>query len=169
MLKITNKKASVIKKAQTGTTTSGNSSGYARATSPLKTTPYEKKISVVGKNVVRTDGSGKVISTAPKGTRAAEQIKSAQQRDSSYTMTRRNLNKDFLNSRENIGKTANNSLADLKKGGKVKKLQTGGSLGSIHTGSAKTHPGVLKAKADKAKRDSVAVAYKANSKLKNKK
>jgi hypothetical protein len=32
-----------------------------------------------------------------------------------------------------------------------KKLQTGGNLGKIYTGSAKTNPGVLKAKADKAK------------------
>jgi hypothetical protein len=31
---------------------------------------------------------------------------------------------------------------------------------NIHTGSAKTHPGVLKAKADKAKRDSILAEYK---------
>jgi len=40
------------------------------------------------------------------------------------------------------------------------------NFGSVHTGSAKTDPGVLKAQADKAQRDSVAAAYKANAQKK---
>jgi hypothetical protein len=46
-----------------------------------------------------------------------------------------------------------------------KQVQTGGSLGNIHTGSAKTNPGVLKAKADKIKATANITAYK----IKNKK
>lgn len=33
-------------------------------------------------------------------------------------------------------------------------------FGSVHTGSAKTHPGVLKAQKDKAVQDSVVASYK---------
>jgi hypothetical protein len=40
-----------------------------------------------------------------------------------------------------------------------KKTKTGGSYGDIHTGSASTHPGVLKAQADKKKADESATAY----------
>ena len=36
-------------------------------------------------------------------------------------------------------------------------------LGSIHTGSSETDPAILKAKSDKAKRDSIASAYKKNT------
>jgi len=43
--------------------------------------------------------------------------------------------------------------------------QTGGSLGNIYTGPAKTNPGVLKAKADKIKANANITAYK----IKNKK
>lgn len=42
---------------------------------------------------------------------------------------------------------------------KSKKTNTGGSLGTVHTGTAKTHPGVLKAQADKAKADSSVTAF----------
>ncbi len=41
-----------------------------------------------------------------------------------------------------------------------KQTNTGGSLGSIYTGPKSKDPGVLKAKADKAKRDSIALSYK---------
>lgn len=104
-------------KAQNGTPIKGNPKGYAKATSPLKTSPYEKKVTTVGNTVRRTDGSGKLISSAPKGSSRADQIKSQNTKDSTYTTQRRNLNKDFLESRENIGKVA----SKLQKGGTVKK------------------------------------------------
>ena len=40
------------------------------------------------------------------------------------------------------------------------------NLDKVHTGSAKTHPGVVKAQADKAKRDSVIAAYSKTRKKK---
>lgn len=52
-------------------------------------------------------------------------------------------------------------MATVKKN--IKKVQAGGSLSNIYTGPAKTNPGVLKAKADKAKADSSVKAYKAKS------
>lgn len=52
-------------------------------------------------------------------------------------------------------------MATIKKG--VKKAQAGGNFSKIYTGPAKTNPGVLKAKADKAKADSSVKAYKAKS------
>ena len=45
-----------------------------------------------------------------------------------------------------------------------KQANTGGSLGDIWTGPKSQDPGVLKAKADKAKRDSVADSYKKKKK-----
>ena len=52
-------------------------------------------------------------------------------------------------------------MGTIKKS--VKKAQAGGSLSKIYTGPAKTNPGVMKAKADKAKADSSVKAYKAKS------
>jgi len=46
----------------------------------------------------------------------------------------------------------------------LKKAQTGGKFSDIYTGPAKTNPGVLKAKADKAKADSSISDYKKNAK-----
>jgi hypothetical protein len=46
---------------------------------------------------------------------------------------------------------------------KVKTPQTGGKFSDIYTGPAKTNPGVLKAKADKAKADSNISVYKKNA------
>lgn len=57
-------------------------------------------------------------------------------------------------------------MAQSQKGGSKppkKQTNTGGSLGSIYTGPASQNPGVLKAQADKAKRDSVAASYKKKS------
>ena len=46
----------------------------------------------------------------------------------------------------------------------LKKAQTGRKFSDIYTGPAKTNPGVLKAKADKAKADSNISDYKKNAK-----
>jgi hypothetical protein len=46
---------------------------------------------------------------------------------------------------------------------RIKKAQSGGKFSDIYTGPAKTNPGVLKAKADKAKADSNISAYKKNA------
>ena len=56
-------------------------------------------------------------------------------------------------------------MSKSRKGGSQppKKKNTMYNYGSVHTGSAKTHPGVLKAQEDKAKRDSVAATYKKKS------
>ena len=54
-------------------------------------------------------------------------------------------------------------MAKSQKGGSQppkKKSNTMYNFGSVHTGSASTHPGVLKAQKDKAVRDSVAASYK---------
>ena len=51
----------------------------------------------------------------------------------------------------------------VKKSPVMQKKTTGGSLGTIHTGTAKTDPGVLKAKADKAKAKANLDYYKAKS------
>lgn len=53
-------------------------------------------------------------------------------------------------------------MAKSQKGGSQppeKKSNTMYNFGSVHTGSASTHPGVLKAQNDKAVRDSVAASY----------
>lgn len=105
------------KKAQAGTSLKGNPKGYKTSTSPLKTGPYEKKVLTSGNVTRRVDGSGKVISSAPSGTKSAEQIKAQQSRDSSYTMNRRNINREFLESREKTGVKA----STLKTGGKLAK------------------------------------------------
>lgn len=55
-------------------------------------------------------------------------------------------------------------MAKSKKVQPPKKTNVGGSLGSIYTGPKNQDPGVLKAKADKAVRDSVAAAYKIKKK-----
>ena len=53
-------------------------------------------------------------------------------------------------------------MAKSRKGGSQppKKKNTMYNYGSVHTGSNSTNPAVLKAQADKAKRDSVAAEYK---------
>lgn len=53
-------------------------------------------------------------------------------------------------------------MAKSQNGGSQppKKKNTMYNFGSVHTGSNSTNPGVLKAQADKAKRDSVAAEYK---------
>jgi hypothetical protein len=53
-------------------------------------------------------------------------------------------------------------MAKSQKGGSQppKKKNTMYEFGSVHTGSNANNPGVLKAQADKAKRDSVAAEYK---------
>ena len=54
-------------------------------------------------------------------------------------------------------------MAKSQKGGSQppkKQSNTMHNFGSVHTGSASTHPGVLKAQKDKAVRDSVAASYK---------
>jgi len=53
-------------------------------------------------------------------------------------------------------------------GGQPPKKQTNTmyNFDKVHTGSSKTDPGVQKAQADKAQRDSVAAAYKANAQKK---
>jgi hypothetical protein len=54
----------------------------------------------------------------------------------------------------------------MQKGGKIKKAQSGKKVSgmydfqNIYTGEPKSDPGIIKAKADKAKRDSVAASYK---------
>jgi hypothetical protein len=53
-------------------------------------------------------------------------------------------------------------MAKSQKGGSQppkKQTNTGGSLRTIHTGSASTHPGVLKAQADKKRADAAAADY----------
>lgn len=49
-----------------------------------------------------------------------------------------------------------------------KPTNTGGSLGTIYTGSKNTDPGVLKAQSDKKKADAAIAAYAAKSKKKKK-
>lgn len=54
-------------------------------------------------------------------------------------------------------------MAKSQKGGSQppkKQSNTMYNFSSVHTGSASTHPGVLKAQKDKAARDSVAASYK---------
>jgi hypothetical protein len=55
-----------------------------------------------------------------------------------------------------------------QKVGNVKKSSGMYDFQNIHTGDAKSHPGILKAKADKAKRDAVLASYKKKSNSKNK-
>lgn len=58
-------------------------------------------------------------------------------------------------------------MAKSQKGGSQppkKQSNTMYNFGSVHTGSASTHPGVLKAQKDKAVRDSVAASYKKKKK-----
>ena len=51
-----------------------------------------------------------------------------------------------------------------QKVGNVKKSSGMYDFQNIHTGDAKSHPGILKAKADKAKRDAVLASYKNKAK-----
>ena len=55
-----------------------------------------------------------------------------------------------------------------QKVGKVKKTSGMYDFQNIHTGDPKSHPGILKAKADKAKRDAVLASYKKKANSKNK-
>jgi hypothetical protein len=69
------------------------------------------------------------------------------------------------NIRANKGSGKKPTAAMLKQEKKIKaKAQTGGSFGNVYTGPAKTNPGVLKAKADKAKANANLAAYKLKSK-----
>ena len=80
------------------------------------------------------------------------------------SMSKRGL---WDNIRANKGSGKKPTAEMLKQERKIKKAQTGGSLGTIYTGPAKTNPGVLKAKADKMKVDANIAAYK--KKIKSKK
>jgi hypothetical protein len=71
------------------------------------------------------------------------------------------------NIRANKGSGKKPTAEMLKQERKIKKAQTGGSLGTVYTGPAKTNPGVLKAKADKIKANANISAYK--KKIKSKK
>jgi hypothetical protein len=71
------------------------------------------------------------------------------------------------NIRANKGSGKKPTKQMLQQERKIKKAQTGGSLGTVYTGPAKTNPGVLKAKADKMKANANISAYK--KKIKSKK
>lgn len=111
-----------IKKAQTGTSVKGNPKGYEKATSPLKTEAYEKKLDTVGKGSNRSvrmiSGKGDVLGQERLGSSGAKKLASTFKSTKTYTDERRKTNKDFLESRENVGKSA----SKLQKGGTVKKV-----------------------------------------------
>jgi hypothetical protein len=79
------------------------------------------------------------------------------------SMSKRGL---WDNIRKNKGSGKKPTAEMLKQERKIKKAQTGGSLGTIYTGPAKTNPGVLKARADKAKANANIAAYKKKIKAK---
>jgi hypothetical protein len=80
------------------------------------------------------------------------------------SMSRRGL---WDNIRANKGSGKKPTKQMLQQERKIKKAQTGGSLGTVYTGPAKTNPGVLKAKADKMKANANISTYK--KKIKSKK
>lgn len=159
-----------VKKAQTGDTVKGNPKGYNPKTSPLPNTinkgGYEKKLDTIGKGSTRSvrliDGKGNVLGQERLGSSAEKTQAQKFKSEKTDTEKRRATNTSFLTSREKTGQKA----SKMKAGGKIKKYQTGGSLGNIYTGPAKSNPGVLKAKADKAKANANLAAYKAKSKSK---
>lgn len=92
---------------------SGNQSGYATKTSPLKTGPYEKKMDTIGsgsnRSVRMISGDGKVMGQERLGTQGAEKLTQKYKREKAYTDERRLGNKQFLESREKTGKLAKKS------------------------------------------------------------
>ena len=119
------------KKAQTGTAVKGNPKGYNVSTSPMKTGAYEKKLDTVGtvaKSVRMIDGKGKVLGQERLGTSGAEKLAQKYKREKAYTEERRRANKDFLESRKASGNAASKSIGTMKKGGTMKKAQTGAKL-----------------------------------------
>ena len=111
-----------IKKAQTGTSVKGNPKGYEKATSPMKTGSYEKKLDTIGKGTNKSvrmlSGKGDVLGQERLGSSGASKLADTFKRSKTYTDTRRKENKDFLESREATGKAA----SKLQKGGAVKKV-----------------------------------------------
>jgi hypothetical protein len=129
----------------------------------------QKASAYVGPGVLRKGGKITKVPNGPlikkkgefKGStlKAGGMIKRA---DGSYS--KRGL---WDNMRANKGSGKKPTAEMLKQERKIKKAQTGGSLGTVYTGPAKTNPGVLKAKADKMKADANIAAYK--KKIKSKK
>lgn len=120
-----------IKKAQSGTRIDKTSTKKPKGTIVIKNKPKGDYISLAGKNPTKKDSAD-----YKKGF------------DYGKSKPKNTLQTIF----ESPGWSAGNMEGrDDKRPMKKIKLQTGGSLGKIYTGPAKTNPGVLKAKADKAK------------------
>ena len=121
----------IAKKAQDGKSVKGNPKGYNTSTSPMKTGPYEKKLDTVGtvaKSVRMIDGKGKVLAQERLGTSGAEKLAQKFKREKADTESRRKTNKEFLESRKASGNAASKSIGTMKKGGTMKKAQTGAKL-----------------------------------------
>ncbi len=118
-----------VKKAQNGTPIKGNPKGYNPSSSPLKTTPYEKKLDTLGSRVRMFSGKGEKIGDERLGSSGAKKLASNFKSNKAYTEERRGENKDFLESRDKIGKLATKSK--MKKGGTVKKMTTYKSGGKV--------------------------------------
>lgn len=100
----------------------------------------------------------------------ADSLKS--QSEGKYQMARYLAKRDGTSNKksaESVRSYSNSAINDQKKSEKLNtlvkkatalKAKSGGSLENIHTGSAKSHPGVLKAQSDKRKADSVILANK---------
>lgn len=123
--------AKPVKKGQNGLK---ESRGYSISGGPFKTNSYEKKVDTIGAGSTRSvrsiDGKGNVLRQERLGTQAAKKIASDFKREKANTNLRRQENKDFLTSREAIGKAAskkpvNKAVASLKNGGAVKKAKCG--------------------------------------------
>jgi len=87
----------------------GNPKGYNKDTSPYKTGAYEKKLDTVGSGSTRTirmiSGDGKIIGQERLGTSAGEKLARKYKIEKEYTNRKRLENKQFLESREAIGKS----------------------------------------------------------------
>ena len=88
----------------------GNSKGYNKDTSPLKTGPYEKKLDTVGSGSTKTvrmiSGSGEILGQERLGTSAAQKLADKYAREKEYTKQRRTISKEFLESRDLTAKVA---------------------------------------------------------------
>lgn len=117
--------------AQSGKKIVGNPQGYNPSTSPLKTTPYEKKADTIGTGTNKTvrilSGKGKVISQEKLGTSSEKAMSKAHAREKAYTEDRRAKNLGFLKSRQTSGGTASRNIgtstgkSPAKSGGTIKR------------------------------------------------
>lgn len=89
----------------------GNPNGYEPTTSPVPNTEnkggYEKTLDKTKTDIFLRGGDKKIIKSARIGSKDAETIESEYGKMKEYTESRRDVNFDFLKSRQNTGKKVN--------------------------------------------------------------